>query len=287
MSGLVWLASYPKSGNTWFRIFLANFLADGHAPLEINELSFSPIASLRRPFDETLGWDSGDLSPEETERLRPEVHLHWAEAARETHYYKIHDAYTFLPDGRPLFPPAAVRAALYFVRNPLDVCVSLTRHNGDDDFDRTIREMAAPGTTLCGLSDRQFLQLPQKLLTWSEHVTSWIDAPGVRVLVLRYEDMKMQPERFFSEAIRLLGLPEDAARLKKAIEFSRFEELRAQEQKTGFHEKLSVATSFFRKGEAGTWRGELTARQSQRIIADHGAVMRRLGYLDDHGEPVF
>lgn len=287
MSGLVWLASYPKSGNTWFRIFLENFLRDGSEPADINELKETPIASLRAPVDAALGWDSGDVTPEEIEGVRSDVHLHWARRATETRYFKIHDAYTFLPNGRALIPPEAIRCALYFVRNPLDVCVSFARHNGYAELERTIREMASATTAICGDRDRQSDQLPQKLLTWSAHVTSWADAPGVRVRVVRYEDMKLRPEQTFAAAVRFIGLPDDAARVKKAIAFSQFEEVRQQEEKAGFHERMGVTKSFFRKGEAGAWRDELTAAQARRLITDHEAVMRRFGYLDARGDPVF
>ena len=62
MTGICWLASYPKSGNTWFRIFLTNYLRDATSPVDINDLGHSAIASRRAPFDEALGFESGELS---------------------------------------------------------------------------------------------------------------------------------------------------------------------------------------------------------------------------------
>ncbi|HVU23800.1 MAG TPA: sulfotransferase domain-containing protein, partial [Opitutus sp.] len=124
MKGIVWLASYPKSGNTWFRTFLTNFLRDGDAPAAINELAGGPIASARIHFDEAVGYDSGEMTYDEIDALRPDVYRQWAREAQQTPFCKIHDAYTFLPDGRPLSPPDATECALYFVRNPLDVAVS-------------------------------------------------------------------------------------------------------------------------------------------------------------------
>lgn len=287
MKGIVWLASYPKSGNTWFRTFLTNYLRDADAPANINELDGGPIASARIPFDEAVGYDSGEMTFEEIDRLRPEVYLHWAREAGDTKYCKIHDAYTFLPDGRPLIPPEATACALYFVRNPLDVCVSFAHHSGHDRFDRTIVHMARERFSFCETDATETNQLRQKLLSWSGHVKSWIEAPGIRVKVLRYEDMKLAPEETFGEAVRFAGLPGDAGRLRKALEFSRFEELRRQEEKHGFGEKMPLAKSFFRKGEIGSWREVLTAEQAARIIADHGEVMRRFGYVNENGEPVF
>ena len=66
---IIWLASYPKSGNTWFRIFLTNLLQKHTSPANINELTGGPIASSRQLFDELTGIDSSDLTFDEIEKL--------------------------------------------------------------------------------------------------------------------------------------------------------------------------------------------------------------------------
>ncbi len=72
---IVWLASYPKSGNTWMRAFLSNYLADGDKPVDINSLDTGgPIASARTIFDEAVGVEASDLTQDEIERYRPRVY---------------------------------------------------------------------------------------------------------------------------------------------------------------------------------------------------------------------
>ena len=69
---IVWLASFPKSGNTWFRIFLANLAAGESGPSDINDLDErGGIASSRREFDAVTLLESGLLSHDEIDRLRP------------------------------------------------------------------------------------------------------------------------------------------------------------------------------------------------------------------------
>ena len=287
MKGIVWLASYPKSGNTWFRTFLTNFLINGDKPVDINEIFTGPIASARQPFDEALGYDSGEMTFDEIDALRPEVYCHQTQQAKETLYCKIHDAYTFLPDGRPLIPPEATDAALYFIRNPLDVAVSFAHHGGPPNINWTIKRMENVQETFCDVDAAEMPQLRQKILSWSNHVKSWVEAPGIRVLPIRYEDMKNTPQETFTAAIRFAGLAQDPDRIAKAIRFSDFNEVRAQEQKSGFGEKLTQAKSFFRKGEIGSWREFLTPEQSDKIISRHAEMMHRFGYLDANNEPVF
>lgn len=287
MNRIVWLASYPKSGNTWFRIFLTNYLRDADQPANINQLDNGPIASSRFAFDQAVGYDSGELTFDETDSLRPEAYLHWARRATETLYCKVHDAYTFLPDGRALFPAEATACALYFVRNPLDVAVSFAHHGGHQNFDQTIKMMANPDYSFCAQDHTELNQLRQRLLSWSAHYRSWRVAADTRVHVVRYEDMKGDPESTFGQIIRFAGLPEDHQRLLKALAFSEFDAIKRQETQNGFFERPSTKRIFFRKGVAGSWRESLTAEQADRIIADHHEVMTELGYLDPAGKPVF
>lgn len=285
MNGIIWLASYPKSGNTWFRIFLTNLLRGTDTPTSINELESTPIASARAIFDQHIGFEASDLSANEIDRLRPELYCHLAEEAEEPLFMKIHDAYTMVADNLPLIPAAATGGALYFIRNPLDVAVSFAHHSGTD-YDTVIANMADKNFTFCGKPKRLHKQLRQKLLSWSGHVLSWADTDPFPVCLLRYEDMKAQPLETFTRAVRFAGLPHNEEQIKKALAFSKFEVVQQQEESEGFQEKSSVAKRFFRKGECGSWREELNEAQVQQVVSDHREVMQRFGYLDKNGNIV-
>ena len=127
----------------------------------------------------------------------------------------------------------------------------------------------------------------QRLLTWSGHVTSWVDEPGLHVLVVRYEDLHADTVTVFREVVRFCGLEDDPPRLEKAVRFSQFEQAKKQETEHGFGEKMPGAEAFFRKGQVGSWREELTPELVAKLIADHAAVMRRFGYLDENGELIY
>ena len=72
----------------------------------------------------------------------------------------------------------------------------------------------------------------------------------------------------------------------KALELSSFEELQRQEKEHGFKEKSPSSDMFFRKGEVGSWREELTQKQVKHVIQDHKEVMRRFNYLDTNDDIV-
>jgi len=287
MKRINWLASYPKSGNTWLRVFFTNLCRDADAPASINRLVPTAMAADRSSFDEAVGYEAGDLTHDEVDLLRPDVYLYYARRAKNPFFCKVHDAYTFVRDKRPLFPPEATAGAIYLIRNPLDVCVSFAHHSGARSCELIIADMADPSASLYGQDDRlEGGQLRQRLLTWSDHVRSWVDVPNLRVLVIRYEDMKDRPVETFTAAAALVGMSQDRARIERALEFSSMEELQRQEREHGFSDGLARERPFFRKGKVGSWREELTETQVARIIRDHRDVMQRFGYLTAAGQPV-
>ncbi|MEN9573673.1 MAG: hypothetical protein RL514_1528 [Verrucomicrobiota bacterium] len=278
MKGIVWLASYPKSGNTWFRAFLANLLADAVEPVDINALGAQTFSSVDM-LDEVVGWECTDLTLAELAALR----LAAQEAlAVEEPVLKVHEACTDPVSGASLFSPAATRAALYFIRNPLDVCVSYAHHY-HITLDEAVAFMNEPRNRIRRKGGMNG-QLPQPLGTWSHHVASWMEFPG-RVLPIRYEDMLARPEETFLAACQFAGFPDDLARIRRAVTHASFDRLRAQEAANGFRE-ASRGSVFFRSGKAGGWRNVLSPGQVQTIVQHHDAVMRRFGYLDGDGTPV-
>ncbi|WP_071794812.1 sulfotransferase domain-containing protein [Francisella hispaniensis] len=272
----VWLASYPKSGNTWFRIFLTNYINNSDTPASINDLERTPIASSRWHFDQLYSIDSADLYFDEIDNMRPALYDSWKEN-ESMQFHKVHDAYTYI-ENEPLLGNPVDQAAIYLIRNPLDVAISFAHHSGYEDINKIIKEMADDDFTLCGTDKTMPNQLRQKHLSWSNHVKSWEDAP-IDKLFLRYEDMVANPIKEFTKAIVFLGMELDQARLEKAVEFSSFENLKKQEQENGFQEKAPNAKSFFRKGKVSDYLEALTQEQIDQITQDHKEVMLKYGFI--------
>lgn len=265
MKGIIWLASYPKSGNTWFRVFLNNLFRNTDVPVNINELEGTSIASARSVFDNNMGFEAADLTADEIDRLRPELYLHLADNATERLFIKIHDAYAYVAEDTPLIPKEATAGAFYLIRNPLDVAVSFAHHNGLD-YDASISRMADEAFACCQRTDRLHDQLRQRLLSWSCHVLSWVDCAPFPVCLVRYEDMKLQSLETFTRAVRFAGLGHGLEQIERAIGFSSFDVVQRAEEAEGFRENSPSSSRFFRRGRIGSWREELTEMQVQRIV---------------------
>ena len=275
---IVWLASYPKSGNTWLRTLLTNYLDGGEEPASINELVGRPELILREEFDERIGLPSADLDPEQILHYRSLLHEQMGAQLPRPSFHKIHDACLRTREGALLFPPVATHGAVYLVRNPLDVAVSLANH-WNWPMARAVAELCRPEAALSQHPRGIHYVLPQPLLTWSGHVESWLEQGELRVHVARYEDLLSDPKAVFGAILRFVGLESDSGGVARAVEHSRFERLRAQEERSGFDEKPRTCGSFFRAGRAGSWRDALSPEQVRKLTGAHAGVMERFGYL--------
>jgi aryl sulfotransferase len=287
MSRTIWLASYPKSGNTWLRMLLANLSAE-ETPVDINDLpDRGGIASARAPFDHLTLIDSGLLTHDEIDCLRPRVYEALARGAeydtREdmpaVRFVKVHDAYTLTPNGEPLLAGrGGADRAMVIVRDPRDVAPSLANHNRTD-IEQSITLMNDLQGGWATRPERLHQQFRQLLPSWSGHVASWLDQTDLPVHLIRYEDMLADTLGTFRRALEFAGLTASDDKVHRAVAFAALTELRRQEVERGFREApRRPGAPFFRRGEAGAWRDELTADQIARIEAAHAPMMRRLGY---------
>lgn len=286
MAKIIWLASYPKSGNTWMRILLTNYRSEGKTPADINKLEGGPIAGARTWFDEWSGLEASALADNVIERLRPAVYRCMAGENRETLYMKVHDAWGRTDRREAIFPADITAGVVYIMRNPLDLVASCANHWGVGAV-QAVDYLCDPDFAMGCSRDALLNQLRQHLGSWSNHVLSWLDESGLPVHLVRYEDLRRDPLAVFGEVVRFCGLPFAAARAGKAVAFSDFAEVQRQERVKGFRERSTASSApFFRRGQAGAWREELAPDLVERIIATHGPVMRRFGYLDEAGRPV-
>jgi aryl sulfotransferase len=272
---MIWIASFPRSGNTWMRILLSAIVAPDTSPPDINALT-SPgeLASSRSLFEDLTLLDSRLLRPDEIDRLRPAVHEALPAQSRAELFIKSHEAFTYLADGTPLLGRSA-RAALYLARDPRDVAVSL-RHFFGGDQHQAMALLNDAGSRL-GTGDGSHLE--RRLNGWSGHVRSWLDQTTVPTCVVRYEDLLADTPAAVSRVVDYLDLAATDADVHRATRHASFGELQRQEQQRGFREKPTSAAVFFRGGRAGAWSEELSATAAREIERVHGEMMSRLGYL--------
>ena len=274
MAGILWLASYPKSGNTWLRIFLANLFDDSKSAYDINKLGRFFYGEMSSDlYERVAGKPVAELSDVELHQLRPRVHRLLANLRAETVMAKTHNAMA-MQGGVATITPDVTAGAIYVVRNPLDIVLSYADHYGLS-IDSAIEAMASPENHVATSRTAVF----QHLGAWGDHVRSWTRAPGLHLQIVRYEDLVNKPIDAFGDVVDFVGVKATRGRLRRAIRNASFNEMKRQETQHGFDEKSRHAASFFREGKNNQWREKLAADQVERMIEVHGEVMGEFGYL--------
>jgi hypothetical protein len=289
-----YLASYPKSGNTWCRVFITELrrlacldsaeatAAARQEELELRlnrDLATGSIVSSRHWLDDQLGIDSSDMSWTELDKVRGRVGHQRAVYAECLRYHKVHDAFVS-PDssGRPVVPVEHCRGAVVVIRHPADVAVSLS-HFFSWDLGRCVAFLLSEQAGLCRSSKRGGQQVRQFMGSWANHVHSWVDQQQIPVLLLRYEDLLAQPELHFGFLAGFLDLPTEPELIRQTVANTRFEKLRAKEEEEGgFHERPECCERFFRSGRSGEGREQLSADQLGQLEEAFSRTLKRFGY---------
>lgn len=263
---LIWLASYPKSGNTWVRMLVDHYGQTGRdidARHSDNQLywfqAVSPI-----PFENlNLGLQA---------QLRGAAIAHLQCFINIPTLVKTHHVNMSVNE-IPLFPHQWTDKVIYVVRDPRDIVASFQKHMGLETLDRSIEMMNDINSII-----QQDNTAAHILATWSYHIESWTRETKFEPLIVKYEDLHEDTERELTRILEYCGLIPDKERMAKAIELCQFDRLQKKEQEHPFPEVSTKADVFFRKGRVGSYKEELSDEQIARVEEHHGEAMQKMGY---------
>ena len=283
-----YLASYPKSGNTWCRLFItelqriSNKKESQEVLEELNlnsDLHTGMITSSRVWLTDQLGINSCDLSYKEIDLMRGKCgETQWLFSDGER-FHKTHDAFTSIDsNGRPIVCTSSCNGAIYIIRNPEDIVISLS-HFFQLDLEEAVEFILNPHQSLSEQSGAGHQQVRQFMGSWDSHVSSWVDQEVLPTLVIKYEDMKLDSIATFTKLANFLNLPTDKDLITKAIENTSIEKLKKMESDVGgFAEKPSGCDRFFRSGQVGEGSEKLSLKKREKIYDNFSKIMDRYGY---------
>ena len=262
MPGAYWFASYPGSGGEEiFHLLRALLIEYGDFDGSFPAATWPPHSGLRYWLDEFSGIDTAELTADEAGQLRPQVHR-WLGECPKSQLHFIYDAYTFVPNGEPLVGEKGTRGSLYLIRDPRAVASAIA-HERRISFEDAV-SLLSDASQPHGAHDPG--QVTQKLLSWSEHVRSWTEAPGLGCSVIWYEDFLRRPLKVLADAARSVGLEVDDEKIA-AI-------LKDQEA------SMSAIQSGRNRLENQQGTALLSLELRRRVFEEHGSTMRRFGYDD-------
>lgn len=276
---LRFLASYPRSGNTWTRLVLLSLL---------RQRGLVPVADDVHNIGVHLPWDAtpvyarkflhkalDQLTPPEIAELRPRLHRWLAQKRNIQPYVKTH-AFYGAAYGHPTFDQSVFGGAVYLLRNPLEVAPSLAKH-----FSFTVDEAIQIMNTPLYVAKGHEGGMPEPWGGWSINVRSWVDLREGRVVVVRYEDLVAKPEAEFAKILSYLHFDVREEELRTAIADTSLDRLETLEQSGRFLNPSKKSERFFGVGARQSFTNKLTPEQARQIVVAHASLMDRFGYLDD------
>ena len=282
---IIWLASYPKSGNTWIRSFISALLYTNEGQNDFSNLKRIkqfPARSQFKDFTQNL------QNPEEIYKNWTEVQ-NFLNLDKEIKFLKTHhvncliDKYKFTDDQNTL-------GAIHIVRDPRNVLLSIKNHFSLDDHDKALEFMSKEKHWV-GIEkkeDDKFRDnmIPTLISSWNIHYQTWKNKTK-NYLLIKYEDLEKNPEIEFKKITnyleKLTNKKFDKKKIDKAIETTSFKYVQKLEDKGYFsenargHDKDKV--KFFNLGPKNDWKKLLNNEIIEEINLKFNKEMKTLGYL--------
>ena len=277
---IIWIASYPKSGNTYVRSFLSAyyFSEDGEFNFDLlkNIKQFPNVEFFKKPFngvdEASKNWLNAQRRIKDTKKVL---------------FLKTHNCLGQFR-GQPFTTPEFSLGGIYIVRDPRNVITSLKNHYSFDD-EAALKFVSNVNTEIREANSDDF-RTWTLLSSWSNHYKSWVKSHNFRKLMIKYEDFEEKKYETFRDIVvftnTLLNKTESVNKLKleKAIETTNFNVLKNKEKNEGFEEaayskKEEKKKVFFNLGFNNRWKKLLTKEIRKKIENEFNEEMNELGYL--------
>ena len=276
---IIWLASYPKSGNTWMWFFIKSYFNPPNRKFSINHDKDDPYLletfPTERRFNElSINYqDFFDISKNWI-NLQSLINLN-----NKTNYLKTHNAMCTINNNK-FTDINNTLGAIHIVRDPRDVLVSYSSYKSEN-IDKTLEILLSNDSYEYAKFKDKFYK--RSLMgSWSSHYNSWKNYKSKETLLVKYEDMVNKSNTTFLKVLNYLKkitkIEINHNKLNRAIDETSFENLKNLEIKEGFKVNPSKKP-FFRKGKVGDWKNKLNKDQTQKVEKAFKAEMIELGYL--------
>jgi hypothetical protein len=263
---IIWIPSYPKSGNTYLRSFLSSYYYSKEGKFDFNLLlNINQFPSLRYSdiksytyVDAAKNWINNQKKFFNKEQL---FFLKTHNSLEEYFGYKFTNSLETL-------------GAIYIVRDPRNIITSMCNHFSMN-FNEAYNRMIDQNASLSRKNEDGDLSNFSFLGSWSNHYRSWKNNFEFKTLIIKYEDLEKDA---YNEFWKILTFIEDLTGKKEPINKKKFvnslnstnfSNLKQKEKLHGFKESLSYKsnnkTNFFNLGFKNKWQEILPEEISEKI----------------------
>ena len=279
---IIWIASYPKSGNTWIRSLLSAYMFSDSGHFDFNLLKEIKQFPVKESFE---GFSSNFNNPIETTKF-------WLKAQKKinsnkkVNFLKTHNAMCSI-NGNNFTDKKNTAACLYVVRDPRNVISSIIKHYELNlieafNFITNKRKIIFNNKNVQDYGDIQFLG------DWLNHYKSWKENNIFPIKVIKYENLINNTLETFTDVLMFLKkithININKNKIKKVIESTDFKVLQEKERNFGFDESIlsnkdNKKIKFFNLGAQNDWRKLLNPEIEKKIRTTFDSCMRELGYI--------
>jgi len=281
---IIWLASYPKSGNTWVRSFLNSlfYSKDNTANLDMN-IGQYPLTSHFSSYID-------DFSDMKIISKYWKLSQNFINSEKKIKFLKTHHIMCNI-NGNNFTTTHNSLGAIYIVRDPRNVVTSILNHYSKNNYSEARNFMFDPNHCI-DVENYSHKNLLQKdimytfISSWNNHYNSWKTFPK-NFFLIKYENLiKNSEDEFFkltNYLSKILKIKIDKEKIKKSIKSNSFENLRKIENKYGFKESVKNEKTgikkFFNLGPNNKWENLLDNETKELIEKKFKKEMQELNYI--------
>ena len=282
---IIWIASYPKSGNTWVRSFISAILNSENGNFSFKDLARIPQYPIKQQFEGFLN-DFSDINSIKKNWITTQTKIN---LDNKTKFLKTHhvnckigeDSFTNFNN---------TLGVIYVVRDPRNVLSSLINHYSLNNQSEAKKFLFEEKNWLGFKKEDNTIKLtrfPTLISSWKTNYNSW-KSTSKNLLIVKYEDLVVNPKSGFDKIInyveRLLDVNFDEKKIENALTTTSFEILKSKEIKEGFIESAKKKVGegnkrFFNLGPENKWENLLDKDIVIEIEKEFEKEMRELGYL--------
>ena len=264
---IIWLASYPKSGNTWVRSLLSAYYYSKNGNFSFELLKNIGLYPQKKYFDIKINKPG-------------EINSYWdisqkkIISKKKIIILKTHNSLLAL-NGKNFTKPEYTLGIIYIVRDPRNVITSLKNHY-DLDYEQSLDFMLNEKKYIYDIREKNDYSDFHFLSSWSNHYKSWTNNNLFKRMVIKYEDLEKNTYKTLKNLITYInGLYQvnekiDEIKINNCIKTTSFEILKHKEKKEGFSEnvyseKTKKKIDFFHLGSKNKWREIVPKKFHEKI----------------------
>jgi len=278
---IFWLASYPKSGNTWVRMFWRSYFLPSNQVFSLNkkgdlDLEVSNFPTPKQLMEANIDHTNFANIAKNWITLQDIINLNG-----KLNFLKTHNG-NFTLNNYAFTNTDNTIGGIYIVRDPRDVVLSNANHFGINNQESTNMIINMESYEIENFDTQNKKEFRRSLMgSWSSNYLSWKNYKGRKIHLIKYEDLVENPNKYFTKMLEymksIFPLNIDKDKIEKSIEETAFHKLQNLENQEGFIEK--GVGKFFRKGKVGEWKEKLEPKLSKQIEHHFKKEMLDLNYI--------